>query len=83
MTAPGLWAITSYFNPIGYRRRLANYRAFRARLSVPLLAVELTGPELTDADAEIILRVPHGAVVWPLCTDRGAIRLFVFLIHSW
>ena len=56
MTAPGLWAITSYFNPIGYRRRLANYRAFRARLSVPLLAVELTGPDLTDTDAEIILR---------------------------
>ena len=25
-----LWAITSYFNPAGYRRRLLNYRRFRA-----------------------------------------------------
>ncbi len=30
-----LWAITCYFNPIGYRRKLANYRLFRHRLSVP------------------------------------------------
>ena len=27
-----LWAITSYFNPAGYARRLANYREFRRRL---------------------------------------------------
>jgi hypothetical protein len=31
-----LWVIASYFNPVGYRRRLANYRLFRERLIVPL-----------------------------------------------
>ena len=35
-----LWAITCYFNPTGYRRRLQNYRAFRERLNVPLVTVE-------------------------------------------
>lgn len=28
--APGLWAITSYFNPIGYESRRRNYRTFGA-----------------------------------------------------
>ena len=36
-----LWAITCYFNPIGHRRRLSNYRVFRRRLNVPLVTVEL------------------------------------------
>ena len=36
-----LWAITCYFNPIGYRRRLSSYRVFRRRLNVPLVTVEL------------------------------------------
>ena len=41
-----LWAITSYFNPAGYQRRLANFRQFRERLAVPLVAVELAyGPD--------------------------------------
>jgi hypothetical protein len=35
-----LWGITCYFNPAGYRRRLANYRLFRERLIVPLVTVE-------------------------------------------
>ncbi len=35
------WAITSYYNPMGYHRRRANYRLFRERLRAPLLAVEL------------------------------------------
>src|SRR2546429_9079813 len=34
-----LWAITCYFNPMGWRRRLANYHAFRRRLSLPLITV--------------------------------------------
>ena len=41
MSAEQLWAVTAYFNPCGYRSRLANFRAFRARLDVPLVAVEL------------------------------------------
>jgi hypothetical protein len=58
-----LWAITSYFNPARYARRLF----FRARLNVPLVAVELAyGPdfELQDADADILIRVQGGAVLW-------------------
>jgi hypothetical protein len=44
--AGGLWAITSYFNPMGYRRRLANDRVFRENLNVPLVTIELAyGPE--------------------------------------
>ena len=37
-----LWAITSFFNPAGYKSRLTNYRLFRSRLDVPLVAVELS-----------------------------------------
>jgi hypothetical protein len=44
--AEGLWAITSYFNPMKYQRRRANYRLFRERLGVPLVTVELAyGPD--------------------------------------
>lgn len=62
-----LWAITSYFNPAGYRRRLENFREFRDRLAVPLLAVELrygTGFELEDGDADILVRLPGRDVLW-------------------
>ena len=62
-----LWAITSYFNPAGYRRRLANFRAFRARLSVPLVAVELAyGPEfeLKAGDADILVQIRGRDVMW-------------------
>ena len=62
-----LWAITSYFNPARYVRRLSNFRIFRARLNVPLVAVELAyGPdfELQEADADILVRVQGGAVLW-------------------
>ena len=55
-----VWAITAYFNPMRYRRRLANYRAFRARLHAPLVAVELAyGPdfELRDGDADVLIRL--------------------------
>ena len=62
-----LWALTGFFNPAGYRRRLTNYRLFRERLTVPLVAVELAyGPhfELTDADAEILIQLRGGDVLW-------------------
>jgi hypothetical protein len=61
------WAITCYFNPAGYRRRLANYRVFRQHLSVPLVAVELAyGPdfELDEIDAEILVRLRGRDVMW-------------------
>lgn len=62
-----LWAITSYFNPVGYRTKLANYRIFRAHLTVPLLSVEasLDGQfELEEKDAEILVQRVGGDVLW-------------------
>lgn len=62
-----LWAITSYFNPCGYKRRLMNYRIFRERLGVPLIAVELAYGdtfELRDRDAEIVVRLSGRDVMW-------------------
>ena len=62
-----LWAATAYFNPQRYARRLANYRHFRARLEVPLLAVELGFNgcfELEHNDAEILVQIDDGAVLW-------------------
>lgn len=62
-----LWAITSYFNPASYWRRLANFKTFREHLSIPLVAVELAyGPdfELQEADAEILIQLRGGALLW-------------------
>jgi len=55
-----LWAITCYFNPVGYRRRLQNYRTFRQRLKVPLVTVELSfGQEfqLSSGDADVVVQL--------------------------
>jgi hypothetical protein len=62
-----LWAITCYFNPAGYRRRLANYRVFRQHLSLPLVAVELAyGPnfELDGHDADILVQLRGRNIMW-------------------
>ncbi len=65
---PGpLWAITSFFNPSGYHRRLVNYRRFRAELRVPLATIELGfngNFELADQDADQLVRVTDGDVMW-------------------
>jgi hypothetical protein len=63
----GLWALTSYFNPMRYRRRRANYRAFRERLNAPLVAVELAHGrdcELTEEDADVLIQLRDGDVMW-------------------
>lgn len=62
-----LWAITCYFNPIQYRRRLANYRAFRRHLHVPLVTVELAfgaDYDLSSGDADILLQLRGRDVLW-------------------
>src|SRR5690242_20248488 len=62
-----LWALSCYFNPCGYRRRLANYREFRKRLAAPLITVELSFDgrfELGADDAGIVVRLRGGAVLW-------------------
>jgi len=63
----GLWAITTYFNPIGYRRRLSNYRTFRQHLGVPLLTVELAFGadfELRPGDADCLIQRRGRDVMW-------------------
>ena len=50
-----------------YRRRYANYRAFRERLNVPLVAVELANGddfELTEEDADVLIQLGDGDVLW-------------------
>ena len=61
-----LWAVTSYYNPVPYRRRLDNYRIFRERLALPLLTVELAyrAPELGAGDADILVQIPGRDVLW-------------------
>jgi hypothetical protein len=61
------WAITCYFNPIGYRRRLENYRIFRERLIVPLVTVELSQDDdyhLRPGDAEILIQIKSPDLFW-------------------
>jgi hypothetical protein len=68
MNAPiDLWAITSYFNPARYRRRLANYRVFRRHLQLPLVAVELSFGadfDLRPEDADVLVQLHGNDVMW-------------------
>ena len=62
-----LWAITCYFNPAGYRRRIANYRAFRRCLAVPLVTVEISFDghfELERDDADVLVQVCGDSILW-------------------
>ncbi len=65
-TSP-LWAVTTYFNPAGYRSRFQNYHLFRKHLPVPLLTMALeyrSEPELQPGDADILVRIHEGDVMW-------------------
>jgi hypothetical protein len=53
-----LWAITSYFNPQHYQRRLLNYRLFRERMTAPLITVELA------LNGEVMVQLPGRDVLW-------------------
>ncbi len=67
MSASPLWAITAFFNPQRYARLLQNYRTFRQRLNVPLVAVEIGYDghfELGPGDADILVQLPGGDVMW-------------------
>lgn len=62
-----LWAVTTYFNPAGFRRRLTNYRVFRARLPIPLLTVELAFDgefQLCAEDADRLVQRRTRDVMW-------------------
>jgi hypothetical protein len=61
------WAVTSYFNPAGYRNRLKNYLIFRQRLTIPLLTVELSYGddfELGEGDADVLVRIRGHDALW-------------------
>lgn len=62
-----LWVITSYYNPVGYRRRFENYHRFRAQLNHPLATAELSFDgkhRLGDGDADLLLHLHGGDVLW-------------------
>ena len=67
MSGDTLWAITCYFNPAGYRRRLETYRLFRERLAVPLATVELSFDgrfQLGPGDADELRQIHGRDVMW-------------------
>lgn len=64
---PTLWAITSFFNPMRYRHRVANYRRFREALDVPLATIELGFDghwDLNASDADLYVGIGDGDVLW-------------------
>ena len=61
------WAITSYFNPVGFRTRLANYRTFRENLQSPLLTIEwsIDGRfDLSESDADVLVQLSSPDLMW-------------------
>lgn len=61
------WAITCYFNPNNYKRRLANYHVFRNFLTGPLLTIEWSSTgefQLKKNDADILIQLAGGDVMW-------------------
>jgi hypothetical protein len=65
-TSP-FWAVTSFYNPAGFRRRKVNYRLFRQHLDLPLLTVEWSRDgrfELGPGDADILIQLDGGDVMW-------------------
>jgi hypothetical protein len=69
---PGtLWGIAAYFNPVGYKSRLKNFRIFGDRIRrqcLPLIVVEAAfgdAPfELDEDDADFILRLRTHSILW-------------------
>lgn len=62
-----IWAITTYFNPVGYQRRLWNYRCFRHHLSLPLLTIEFGWQgkfDLSAEDADWLIQLEGPDMLW-------------------
>ncbi len=62
-----LWALTCYFNPAHYRRKLQNFQAFCRSIQTPLVVVELVygdQPELTECEADRLLQIRGRDVMW-------------------
>jgi hypothetical protein len=66
-----LWAVTAYFNPLGSRLKLANYKHFHRSLSeqgIPLLTAECVlethAAELHASDATLLVTRKSNAPLW-------------------
>src|ERR1700751_935461 len=67
MSNKSFWAVTTYFNPLHYRRRRTNYYAFRTALRIPLLTVELGYDnrfELGPNDADRLVQISGTDLLW-------------------
>jgi len=67
MNKSPLWALTTYFNPMRYQRRLQNYRMFRKELRAPLVAVEVSYTDtfdLKNGDADVLVQLRADSVLW-------------------
>lgn len=67
--APGHWAITSYYNPMGYKSRRVNYEIFAAlmrRSGIPLLTVECAfNDQPYDLPEQLdVVRVRSQSPIW-------------------
>lgn len=59
--------VSTYFNPCRYASRRNNFTRFRRHLAAPLVVVEFSPNgvfELANDDADWVLRVSPGAVLW-------------------
>lgn len=62
-----IWAVTTFYNPLKLHSRIINYRLFRERLSLPLVAIELSYTEdfeLDNGDAEILVHLSGRSILW-------------------
>lgn len=65
--AQDFWALTTYFNPKGWKSRRLNYDIFRKNLALPLMTVEwspLGRFELGPSDADQLIQVSGGDLMW-------------------
>lgn len=69
---PGdFWAITTFFNPVGYKNKIKNYKIFRQstkKQGLKLVTVELgfgkSKFELNKNDAEILIQLRTNDIMW-------------------
>src|ERR1700722_14421485 len=63
------WCVTTWFNPVGYRARIDNYKIFRERIEkqqVNLLTVELAfpGQDISLSLDSRTLRLRGSSILW-------------------
>jgi glycosyltransferase involved in cell wall biosynthesis len=67
MSASNIWAITSYYNPLKYQRREANFQRFREALDLPLIVVELSVDgtfQVPSDERTVVIKVNSQTVLW-------------------